>query len=341
MTRRTSALVLPALLAALLVIGALVAPVPYVALGPGPTFDTLGLDEGTPVISISGREVFPTDGRLRLTTVGVQSRLTLGQALLGWVRRDEAVLPRELVFPPGRTDEQIDADNAEQMVASQDAATTAALTQLGIPVQVRVAKVTAGAPAEGHLQEGDVLTSVDGTPVTGPSQLRQLIGARAPGAPVTLGVLRAGAARSEVVTTAPSSETPPRPVVGVETAVDYPFTVTIGLMDVGGPSAGLMFALGIIDKLGPESLTGDRTIAGTGEITPEGVVRPIGGIQQKLDGAKRDGATVFLVPAQNCAAAAADHPPGLQLVRVSTLADALAGLQTLREGGTPPTCAAA
>ncbi len=340
MSRPSSVLLLSSVLAAVLGVGSVVAPVPYVALGPGPTFDTLGSEGDTAVIRIEGRQVFATDGHLRLTTVGVQDRLTLGEALLDWFRRDEAVVPRELIFPPGRTNAEVDAENTRQMVESQDSATTAALTQLGIPLPVRVAAVTAGSPAQGRLQAGDVLTAVDGAAVTGPAQLRSLIGARAPGAQVALEVSRGGELRREVLTTAASADTPPRPVVGVETAVDYPFQVTIGLKDVGGPSAGLMFALGIIDKLGPESLTGDRAIAGTGEITPDGDVRPIGGIQQKLDGAVRDGATVFLVPAANCADAAANRPDGLQLVRVTTLGDALAQLQALRDGGTPTPCAA-
>lgn len=339
MSRRALTLLLSCLLCIGLLAGALVARVPYVALGPGPTFNTLGVEDGTPVIAIEGREVFPVDGHLDLTTVGVRPQLTLAEALVGWVRRDEAVVPRELVFPPGRTEDQIDADNTRQMVESQDAAISAALTRLGIPVAVDVASVAEGSPAAGRLQDGDTVTSIDGTPVTSPAQLRTLVADRAVGAALTVGYERAGNPAEAVLTTAAAPDDPARPYVGVGTTVSYPFEVTIALDDVGGPSAGLMFALGIIDKLEPGSLTGGAYVAGTGEITPEGVVRPIGGIQQKLLGARGKGATVFLVPAGNCADAAASRPDGLQLARVATLDDAVTALAAVREGVAPAACA--
>ena len=338
MSRRTLTLLLSTLLAAVLVVLALVTQVPYVALGPGPTFNTLGEEAGTPVIDIQGHEVYPDEGHLDLTTVGVQVRLTLARALLGWVQRDEAIVPRELVIPTGQTDEQADEENTRQMVLSQDSATTAALTQLKIPVSVEAAAVTEDSPAEGQLQPGDVLTSVDGTAVTGPTQLRTLIGDREVGQPVRVGYRRGSTTEEVVLTTASSGETPPRPVIGVETDVTYPFTVTIGLKDVGGPSAGLMFALGIVDKLEPGSLTDGRYVAGTGEISPDGQVSPIGGIQQKVVAARRKGAVLFLVPAANCADALANAPAGLQLAKVTSLSDALQALQAVRDGGTPPPC---
>jgi len=339
-SRRTLTLLLSTLLATLLVVGALVARVPYVALGPGPTFNTLGDEDGQPVITIAGRQSYPTDGHLDLTTVGVQASLTLGEALLGWFHRDEAVVPRDLIFPPDQTDEQVDAENTRSMTESQDSATTAALSSLDIPVTVDVAAVTAGSPAEGLLRAGDVLTSVDGTPVTSPTQLRTRIGDRAVGEKVRIGYRRGTTTAEQELTTQSSGETPARPVIGVETDVEYPFTVDIALKEVGGPSAGLMFALGIIDKLGPESLTGGRYVAGTGEISPDGTVGPIGGIQQKLVGARQKGAELFLVPAENCADAVANAPEGLRLARVTSLADALAALDVTRAGGVPVACPA-
>lgn len=338
MSRRNLTLLLAALLTTVLGAGALVAPVPYVALGAGPTFNTLGSDNGTPVIDISGRQTYPVDGHLDLTTVGVQSTLTLGQALVDWARRDEAVVPRELVFPPGQSNAEVDAQNAQEMVTSQDAATSAALSGLGIALTVTVATTVAGSPAAGRLQDGDVLSSVDGTAVTSPSQLRTLVGSRGVGAAVKVGYERGGQSGEAVLTTTASQDSPPRPLIGIDTAVRYPFTVKIALKDVGGPSAGLMFALGITDKLLPESLTGGRYVAGTGEITPDGTVKPIGGIEQKLIGARRKGAQVFLVPADNCAAAAANRPAGLRLVRVTTLDSALQSLRSLREGGPAAGC---
>ena len=338
MSRRPLTLLLSALLAVGLVAGALLVALPYVSLGPGPTFNTLGDEGGTPVIRIEGRPSYPAPGHLNLTTVGVRSRLTLAEALAGWLRRDEAVLPRELVFPPGESDAQVDAENTRQMTESQDAATTAALTQLGIPVEVHVDDVAKGSPADGKLQAGDLLTGVDGTTVTGPAQLRRLIAARPVGGTVRIGYRRGSRSGEQVLTTTSSGESPPRPVVGVGTRTSYPFTVKIGLKDVGGPSAGLMFALGVVEKLEPGSLTDGRFVAGTGEIAPDGTVRPIGGIQQKVVAARRAGAVLFLVPAANCRDAAANAPAGLQLAKVTSLADALHALQVVHQGGQPPGC---
>lgn len=342
MSRRTPTLLLSGVLAVVLTAGASAAPVPYVAYQPGPTFDTLGEVDGTPVIQVEGREVFPTDGRLDLTTISLRSQLTLTEAVVGWLRRDRAVVPRELVFPPGETDDEVRMRNAERLIASETAATTAALRQLGIPfsVQVEVGAVQPGLPADGRLQEGDVLVSLDGRPVEGSEQLRDRIAELDPGTSLTVGYVRGGSREEVELTTAEPPSGDARSVIGVQLAEvpEYPFDVTITLRDVGGPSAGLLFALGILDKLGPESLTGGMYVAGTGEITTEGTVGAIGGIPQKIAAAAAKGADVFLVPDGNCAEAAATAPDGIRLVRVATLQDALDGLEALREGGTPPGC---
>lgn len=336
LTQRSVTVTLSSVLALLLVLAAAVAPVPYVAYLAGPTFDTLGTEGGTPVIMVTGRETFPTEGRLDLTTVELQSGLTLVEAVVRWFRRDQAVVPRDLVFAPGQSREQVQQENEQRMVESKDAATTAALTQLEIPVTVSVARVEPGSPADGALRAGDVLAAVDGTPVVSPAQLRTLVSERPPGSTARVSYVRDGVPGEAVLTTAP-----PRAVIGVETAVtDYPFEVTISLLDVGGPSAGLMFALGIVDKLVPGPLTNGEYVAGTGEISADGVVGPIGGIQQKLIGARRKGAEVFLVPAGNCAAAAQNAPEGLLLVEVGTLAQAVSSLELLAQGGSPTTCSA-
>ena len=340
LTQRSVTVALSSVLAVLLVLAAAVAPVPYVAYLAGPTFDTLGTEGDTPVIAVTGRETFPTEGRLDLTTVELQSGLTLAEAVVRWFRRDQAVVPRDLVFAPGQSSEQVQRENEQRMVESKDAATTAALTQLEIPVTVSVAGVEPESPADGQLRAGDVLTAVDGTPVVSPAQLRTLVGERAPGSTARVSYVRDGAPGEAVLTTAPAGEGPPRAVIGVQTAVtDYPFEVTISLMEVGGPSAGLMFALGIVDKLVPGSLTDGAYVAGTGEISADGVVGPIGGIQQKLIGARRRGAEVFLVPAGNCAAAAQNAPEGLLLLEVATLDQAVTSLEALAAGGAPDTCA--
>jgi PDZ domain-containing protein len=344
-SRRTLTLFLASTLALGLALAASVAQVPYVAYYPGPTFNTTGEVGGEPLITIAGRESFPTDGQLDLTTVDVRQRLTLLRALRGWFEDEVAVVPRELVFPPDKTPEQVREDNVRSMAMSKDSAIVAALTELGIPVetQVVVTSVQPDAPARGELEAGDVLTAVDGEPIDDGDELRELVTAREPGDDVEIDYLRDGRPGEAVVaTTVSEGEGEPRPVIGVltEERADPPFEVQIALDDVGGPSAGLLFALGIIDKLGEESLTGGDYIAGTGTITPEGEVGPIGGIPQKLVAARDKGAVAFLVPAGNCAEAAANAPDGLTLIRVGTLADALGGLQALRQGQSPAGCAA-
>jgi PDZ domain-containing protein len=342
-SRRALTLLLACVLALGLAIAGLAQAVPYVALTPGPAYNTLGAVGGTEVLTISGRPTYKTDGALDLTTVSVKDRITLFEAVVGWVSPRQAVVPREVVFPPDTSAEQEREQTKQEMVASQDAATTAALRQLGYPstTKLLVAQVQTGAPADGKLQPGDVLTHVDGTPVATGTALRAAIAKHEPGEAVVLGYVRDGKPATVSITTELSTDDGPRrPVIGIGSSEQssFPVTVDIRLKDVGGPSAGLMFALGIIDKLGPDSLTGGRTIAGTGEITAEGEVGPIGGVAQKMLGAKEQKATVFLSPAQNCAEARATKPEGLTLVRVATLKDALAALRMLRDGGTPPSC---
>lgn len=343
MSRRTLTLLLASLLAAALTAGAVQARVPYVALGPGPTYNTLGEMDGQPVIVIEGRQTFPTDGHLDLTTVGVQSQLTLFSALRGWFARDLAVVPREVVYPPGRSDAQVQEQNAELMKASQGSAVTAAARSLGLRVaEVSVAEVTPNAPAAGRLEVGDVVMSVDGTELRDAAELRALIGAKQVGDSVRIGFTRGGRSDTVVIATGASSgDGPRRPVIGVvtqEKPIEAPFSVEITLEEVGGPSAGLMFALGILDKLDEPSLTAGKFIAGTGEISADGTVGPIGGIVQKLTAAKGKGAEAFLVPAENCADALRRPPPGLMLIRVSTIEDALAGLDALAAGRPPVLC---
>jgi Lon-like protease len=246
-----------------------------------------------------------------------------------------------LLVPPGQNQQQVDQQNQQDFATSENSAQYAALQYLGYhKTHVVVEGVVAGQPAEGHLQTGDVITSVDGA-ATGTSQdLTTQIRAKPAGTALTIGYTRKGSAGTTSITTVKAPDGTPRVGVQVGDEVDSPYTFTYGLSDVGGPSAGLMFALGIVDKLLPEDLTGGKIIAGTGTIDDSGKVGPIGGIAQKMRGAKRDGATVFLSPADNCAEAVANALPGLQLVKVSNISDAVTALRTLRDGGTPPACTA-
>jgi PDZ domain-containing protein len=331
-----------AVMVMLLTLGVMVAPVPYVVLQPGPTWDTLG--EGTnggPVIEIDGdAEISEGTGELHLTTVSVQPDISLLDAIYAWFDDDEAVVPEDLVYPPEQSREEVEQRNAEQFSRSQSDAEVAALSYLGYPSVVTVARVVDGTPAAGVLEGGDVITSVDGTEVTEATELQELITAHPVGATLTFGYLRDGEPGTAEITTAAVGDGDDTPRIGVEVTheVDAPFELHIELERIGGPSAGLMFALGIIDKLEPDDLTGGEIIAGTGSIDGEGDVGPIGGIPQKLVAARDLDATAFLVPSANCAEARANAQPGLTLVKVDTLEEALAALADLREGRDPSTC---
>ncbi|MEE1927676.1 PDZ domain-containing protein [Streptomyces sp. TRM 70351] len=338
--------------------------VPYSELSPGPTVNTLGEYDGDPVLSIEGRETYPTSGHLNMTTVRVTSadyRMTLGEALYSWLADDAAVVPHDSLYPDGTTAEEAEEENAEEFSQSQQSAKVAALAELGIPVPTRtvVSAVVKDSPAEGTLRAGDVIKAVDGTPVREPADVARLVTEHEPGEDVVFTVVPAKAAeaaekagedpltagtREVTVATAPA-EDDQRAIVGIQagTAHTFPFDIDIKLADVGGPSAGLMFALGIVDKLTDEELTGGTFVAGTGTIDGEGEVGPIGGVTMKTRAAAAAGARYFLTPEENCATAAKERPDGLTLVEVGTMDDALEALRDIREDDTEslPLCTAA
>lgn len=338
MRRRGATVLLGAVLLILLLWQAGTVRVPYVELGPGPTVDTLGVSEGHPIITVEGAPTSESAGQLRLTTVSVHPELTLFDALRGWLRDDTAVVPRELVYPPDKTEEQVDKENLQDFKESQTSAETAALRKLGYPVLVTVTAVEKDLPAAGVLEPGDVITSVDGASVTSTRSLGELIRAKPEGTARSVGITRGGAAQTVTLTPVKAPDGNLRIGVTVEQSQPHPFTLTIELERIGGPSAGLMFALGIVDKLDPADLTGGFVIAGTGEIDNDGNVGPIGGIAQKLVAARDVKAKVFLTPAANCKEALGAAQPGLPLVKVATLDDALAALQALRENRQPALC---
>ncbi|MEU3746108.1 MULTISPECIES: S16 family serine protease [Streptomyces] len=225
------------------------APLPYAIAQPGTTADVLGKDKGREVITITGAPVRPTEGQLRMTTIlatGPSTEVDLGDVADAWFRTDRAVLPRESVYPSGKSDAEIEKRNLGQMKQSQDAATLAALDYLELdPEEVKV---------------------------------------------------------------------------------------TLHLADIGGPSAGLLFSLGIVDKLDDGDLTGGKVVAGTGTIDADGTVGAVGGVSLKTQAAARDGATVFLVPKAECSDAQAEQPKDLRLVPVTALSDAVASLRALEQG---------
>lgn len=339
MQRRGVTVLVGAVLVILSIAGITIAPVPYVTLGPGPTVDTLGEAEGDPVIEVSDAATSTSAGQLRLVTVYV-AEPTLLEAIRAWFDADEAVVPREFIYPPERSKQEVDEENAREFQASQTSAETAALRKLGHPVHVTVTEVVSGRPAEGRLAVGDEITSVDGAPVTSLTKLQELVRAKPAGTALSVGYLRGGQQATATITSAADKDGTPLLGIAVDSKQPHPFTIKIDLERIGGPSAGLMFALGIIDKLDPADLTGGMIIAGTGTIDEEGRVGPIGGVPQKLVAAKAAKATIFLTPQENCAEAVANPQPGLKLVKVSTLDDALAALTDLREGREPALCGA-
>jgi len=341
MRRRGVTVILGALITALLAVGVMAAPLPYVVLKPGPTVNTLGSQDGTEVIQVTKGSTSTSAGQLRLTTVNVQSQVELVWAISSWISNKDAVVPRELIYPPDQTEKQVEQQNAQEWTESQASAVTVALAKLGYPVQTVVKKVTTGGAAVGLLEAGDVITAVDGAKVTNPVKLTDLVRAKPAGTALTVAYTRAGKAGTVKITTkAGTDDATPRLGLEIGTKQAAPFTVKIDLDKIGGPSAGLMFTLGIMDKLQPVDLTGGKIIAGTGTIDDDGDVGPIGGIPQKLVGAKSAGAQLFLVPKDNCAEALKNAVDGLPMAEVATVDDALTALKTFTGGGTPKPCSA-
>jgi Lon-like protease len=344
MSRRSLTLAIAGLATVAAIAVAVLFPVPYVILTAGPTLNTLGKDSsGQPLIAVTGHATYPTNGHLNLVTISYQggpgSNLNIFQALRAWLAPSEAVVPQSELFPPGQTAQETQAQDTEQMASSQELATAAAFTQLHIKyqTQVEVVSTAAGYPAAKSLKAGDVIEAVDGKPVTGETSLSSMITAHPVGSTLQLEVLRAGKTLTIPVASKASGGSA---VIGVQVQEQYkfPFNVRITVGDIGGPSAGMMFALGIIDKLTPMNLTGGKFVAGTGEITAAGQVQPIGGIQQKMVGARNAGATVFLAPAGNCSDTTGAVPAGLRVVKVSTLSQAVSDLEAIKAGKPVPSC---
>lgn len=351
MPRRTATMLASTLIFIALFCAGVVIRVPYSEMSPGPTVNTLGKVDGEPVLQISGHKTYPTSGNLNMTTVrvtGADYRMNLVEAVYGWLAHDSVVVPHDTLYPGGKTEQQSTQENAEEFSQSQESAKVAALTELRIPVSSRVvvSTVIKDSPAQGKLHADDVIKQVDGTAVKQPEDVAKLVTRHKPGEDVTFTIIPAKTAqeaekagkepegtRKIVITTAKAPKEN-RAIVGIQAGTDhtFPFRIDIKLADVGGPSAGFMFSLGIIDKLTPTDLTGGKFVAGTGTIDDKGKVGPIGGINMKLVGARDAGARYFLTPDENCKAAAADTPSGLTLVKVKTIDDAKKSLETIRAG---------
>ncbi|MCL3838873.1 YlbL family protein [Aeromicrobium duanguangcaii] len=307
-------------------------PVPYVTMRPGPVFNTLGDLDGTPMLTFGkGVRTYPTDGRLDFTTVSVtraESRMSLSGAIEGWLDPNVAVVPHDFVYPDRQTNEQSQAEGAAELASSQDASRAAALKAAGFTVKElpKVAQVVEKGPAEGKLEAGDLILTVDGRKVDDQAAVGEAISARKPGTEVTIGYRRDGKDGTATITTTAMPDDPKKARVGISvgTGFEFPIEIENNIGDrVGGPSAGTMFALAIYDELTPGPLTGGQNVAGTGTIDPDGNVGAIGGVRQKMAGAAKAGADVFLVPAQNCQEATDGGDFDMTLVKVEKLQDAI------------------
>ncbi|MDQ2758791.1 MAG: PDZ domain-containing protein [Actinomycetota bacterium] len=343
-TSRGTALALGAVFVGLLIgaVGNLV-HLPYAIMSPGPATNVLstggGRDGKSPLIAISGRTTYPATGALDFTTVRVNGGpgypVSVWDVLGAWFDSHQEVYPVDALFPPSQSAQDVSAENQAEMTDSQQEATAVALRKLGIPVTqvVSVGKVAKDAPSGDALHVGDVITSVGGAKVADSVAIRAQVQKVTPGGVLEVGVVRNG---KPVTVEARTGSDSGRTVLGVVLAIGFrfPFSVTIDAGDVGGPSAGLMFSLGIYDKLTDGSLTGGQKVAGTGTIDLTGAVGAIGGIQQKMAGAHDQGATWFLAPAENCNEVVGHVPDGMKAVKVTTFDDAEAAVTRIGRGET-------
>lgn len=348
MKRRGVTVLIGAILVGLLTWQAMSMRVAYVGLGPGPTVDTLGEvqtkdDKTVELITVDDAKGGETDGQLRLVTVRVHDHLQLAEAISYWLSDDYAVIPRQLQYPDDKSKDEISEEQDKLWKSSQSAAETAALRELGEPVEVTVSAVDSDSKAHGELAVDDVITAVEDQAVTSQLKLKGLLETayqENKDEPVDVTVQRDDEEVSAQIT--PETADGEVTVAGIELEAvqDDPYGIEMHAEDlgIGGPSAGMIFALAMVEKASGENLTGGEIVAGTGEIDEEGKVGSIGGVSQKVVGAHEDGATVFLTPSANCQSAAANAPDGLKLIKIDTLDDAISALRDLQNGQEPQTC---
>jgi PDZ domain-containing protein len=327
--------------------------VPFVSLGPGPTFNTIGVVEdgknaGKQVVDIKGPdvEVHPTSGHLNMTTVSQSDGLSMGEAVALWASGREQLVPRDLVYPPGKSKDEVDESNDADFKSSEDNAEAAALSYLKYPSAVTIANVVEHGPADGKLHAGDAIDLLNNKPVANLEQFTAILKGTKPGDPLVVDYRRKDGSLGTTTITLGSRPVRKHPrghsfgFLGVTASYApwAPFTIEFNLADIGGPSAGLMFSLAVVDKLTTGNLNDGKFVAGTGTISSDGKVGPIGGITHKMLAAKENGATIFLVPADNCVEATSAHDDDLKLIRVDTLSHAVDALHTVSAGGEPPSC---
>ena len=330
-----------------LVVGGSFIKVPYAVEKPGPVTDTLGrLDDGTDLVRVTGAKTYPTDGALFFTTVrvigGPDRHISAWEWVAGKLDSSARVVPEEEVFPKDSTDEQIKQMNTAQMQGAQKNSIAVGMRSTGVkvPQDNLVATIAEGLPADGRLALEDRVQAVDGTRTPHVADIVAAISDREPGDTVTLTVERKGREREVRVRTTDLGGGRAGIGIGIEPKYDYPYEVRIDAGDVGGPSAGMMFALAVRDRITPGEMTGGKEIAGTGTIDDSGTVGPIGGIAQKLIGAQDGGAKWFLAPESNCDEVVGHVPEGLHVTAVGDFEEATEAVEAIAKGKTSdlPTC---
>ncbi len=322
-TIRSIVMALSGMVSALLIAVLVVLPAPFMIESAGPTFDVFdGKVAGTTLITVEGATTYPASGQLRLTTVAVSrtsgTLFSLGPVVRAWLD------PASATYPDVPIPANDDAAVQQEWTSSQENATVAALGQLGtaVPAKIRVADFAPGSHAEGKLMVDDIIESVDGKQILTLPDLSAAIGAHSPGDPVTVVVSRAGKDVTATFATISGANGKTLMGVSIDPTFDMPYTVNVAIDHVGGPSAGLIFTLAIVDLLTPQDELQGAKVAGTGTISPSGDVGPIGGIGLKMIGARRAGADWFLAPESNCSEVVGHVPAGLRVVSVANLSEA-------------------
>ena len=337
---------------AILTLVGLAMPGAYVVETAGPAPEITGAQDGVDLLTLTGGKTYGTQTKYYMTTVSSYGNSDFGvvgaQAFAAIFSRDSQVLPVRSLYPAGQTADQVDKRNTALMGDSQQAAASTAETAAGLPVRMRigVAGVPKGSPAAGRLREGDLVTRITANGVTTQiaayADLGSVLKKTPPGTTVNIGFTRDGKAMDADVTTSkhePDSTgwTKPGSRLGLylkTSDVKLPIAAKYGVEGIGGPSAGLMFALTIYDRATPGSLGGKARIAGTGTISLSGDVGPIGGIPHKLEGAAATGARHFLAPAENCAETVGSEPEGMRIYAVRTFDEALTAVRSIGAGKT-------
>lgn len=336
--RRLWTVNLSALVLVVMTVVAAVLPAPYVVESPGPSLNVLGEYEGKDIVSVENRDGAASEGELRMTTVSVQGSpgydIPLAGVMSAWFDRDRSIMPVEALYPDDTDAEDNSLMNTVEMNGSQQEAIAAALAKQGISYSTTtiVAGVRSDGAAANRLEPGDVVLTVNGQQVTDVASAGEAIGRTPRGQKVNVTVRRKGEENSFALTPRYEGE---RALVGIvlSRGFEFPVKVNFALDGIGGPSAGMIFALAIYDEMTPGDLTGGKKIAGTGTIDEQGTVGPIGGIRQKMIGARSDGAEYFLAPAANCDEVTGHIPEGLQVVKIDSLSDAINSVEQIASTG--------